>query len=136
MSLRDELAEIIGIDIYNYNRNIEYKVLESVPEHGYIRQRIEYDSFGEWVPAFLLLPEKLDNNPAILINHQHNRERHLGKSEVSAFHYFGDLNMSTKAVSGHWAIRWAAIRFNFFLLWMKGFRSPAQAEAHVPMKIV
>ena len=82
MSLRDELAEIIGIDIYNYNRNIEYKVLESVPEHGYVRQRIEYDSFGDWVPAFLLLPEKLDNNPAILINHQHNRERHLGKSEV------------------------------------------------------
>ena len=30
----------------------------------------------------MLLPEKLDNNPAILINHQHNRERHLGKSEV------------------------------------------------------
>lgn len=82
MSLRDELAEIIGIDIYNYNRDIEYKVLESVPEHGYVRQRIEYDSFGDWVPAFLLLPEKLDNNPAILINHQHNRERHLGKSEV------------------------------------------------------
>lgn len=82
MSLRDELAEIIGIDIYNYNRNIEYKVLESVPERGYVRQRIEYDSFGDWVSAFLLLPEKLDNNPAILINHQHNRERHLGKSEV------------------------------------------------------
>lgn len=41
MSLRDELAEIIGINIYNYNRNIEYKVLESVSEHRYVRQRIE-----------------------------------------------------------------------------------------------
>lgn len=29
-----------------------------------------------------MIPEALGNNPAILINHQHNREHHLGKSEV------------------------------------------------------
>lgn len=28
------------------------------------------------------IAEVLDNNPAVLINHQHNGERHLGKSEV------------------------------------------------------
>lgn len=30
----------------------------------------------------MIIPETLGNNPAILINHQHNREHHLGKSEV------------------------------------------------------
>lgn len=43
---------------------------------------LEYDSYEDTVRAFLLLPERLNNNPAILINHQHNREHHLGKSEV------------------------------------------------------
>ena len=51
-------------------------------EEGYTRQLLEYDSHGDKVRAFLLLPETLGKNPAILINHQHNREHHLGKSEV------------------------------------------------------
>lgn len=29
-----------------------------------------------------MIPDVLNQNPAILINHQHNREHHLGKSEV------------------------------------------------------
>ncbi len=80
--LRNEIAEIIGIDVSKAALAGAYHVLETIKEEGYIRQRIEYDSFGDKVSAFLLLPQKLDNNPAILINHQHNREHHLGKSEV------------------------------------------------------
>ena len=34
------------------------------------------------VTAYLLIPEIVGGNPAVLINHQHNRERHFGKSEV------------------------------------------------------
>ena len=80
--LRQEIAKAIGITIPNPADYVEYKVLESTKEEGYTRQLIEYDSFGDKVSAFLLLPEVLDNNPAILINHQHNREHHWGKSEV------------------------------------------------------
>jgi len=80
--LRKEIADIIGINILNRKTSVEYQILESVKEDGYTRQKIEYDSYGEKVPAFLLIPEVLGNNPAILINHQHNREHHLGKSEV------------------------------------------------------
>lgn len=29
-----------------------------------------------------MIPDGLNKNPAILLNHQHNGERHLGKSEV------------------------------------------------------
>lgn len=81
-NLRNGIAEAIGIDVPNTISNVEYRILESAEEDGYTRQLIEYDSHGDRVIAFLLLPEKLDNNPAILINHQHNREHHLGKSEV------------------------------------------------------
>ena len=82
MGLREEIAKIIGVDLPNSESNIQYVVLESIKEEGYTRQLIEYDSYGDKVRAYLLLPEILEHNPAILINHQHNREHHLGKSEV------------------------------------------------------
>lgn len=81
-NLRNEIAQAIGITLPGTTPCVEYKVLESIKEDGYTRQLIEYGSYEDKVTAFLLLPEKLDNNPAILINHQHNREHHLGKSEV------------------------------------------------------
>ena len=80
--LRTGIAKAIGISAYNREANGKYRVLESIEEVGYVRQLIEYDSCGDKVSAFLLLPENQNNNPAILINHQHNREHHLGKSEV------------------------------------------------------
>ncbi|MDE6641960.1 MAG: prolyl oligopeptidase family serine peptidase [Acetatifactor sp.] len=82
INLRNEIMEAIGITAPGTMPHIEYRLLESSKEAGYTRQLIEYDSYGDKVIAFLLLPEALDNNPAILINHQHNREHHLGKSEV------------------------------------------------------
>lgn len=82
INLRNEIAKVIGIELSNSIVNVEYKVLKSIQEDGYTRQLIEYDSYGDKVSAFLLLPEILGNNSAILINHQHNREHHLGKSEV------------------------------------------------------
>lgn len=81
-SIRTEIAEIIGIQPVLAEETVDYKVLESVEEIGYTRQLIEYVSGDDKVSAYLLLPEKQGNNPAILINHQHNREHHLGKSEV------------------------------------------------------
>lgn len=80
--LRNDIAKTIGIELSNTAPCIEYKIKDSIEVDGYTRQLIEYDSCGDKVRAFLLLPEVLNNNPAILINHQHNREHHLGKSEV------------------------------------------------------
>ncbi len=81
-SIRKEIAELIGIQPPTTEETVDYKVLESIKEDGYTRQLIEYASGEDKVSAYLLLPEKLGNNPAVLINHQHNREHHLGKSEV------------------------------------------------------
>lgn len=81
-NLRNEIAAVIGIDLSKPVLNVDYKILNSIQEDGYTRQSIEYDSDGDKVSAFLLFPKILDNNPTVLIHHQHNREHHLGKSEV------------------------------------------------------
>lgn len=80
--LKNEIADIIGISIPWEASDVTYEVLDSVKEEGYTRQLISYTSDDDKVSAFLLLPDTLKNNPAVLINHQHNREHHLGKSEV------------------------------------------------------
>jgi dienelactone hydrolase len=80
--LRMEIAEIVGIKVEDMSNQVEYRIIESQKEVGYTRQLINYNSNGDTVIAYLLIPEVLNNNPAILINHQHNSERHFGKSEV------------------------------------------------------
>lgn len=83
---RKGIADLIGIDLSEMtmasNTSVEYTVLSATQEDGYTRQYIKYSSGSEQVPAYLLIPDKQGNNPAVLINHQHNREHHLGKSEV------------------------------------------------------
>ena len=81
-TVRKNIADLIGIDLCSLQPNISYTVLESVQEDGYIRKKITYDSFADPVPAYLLIPEGSQHAPAVLIHHQHNSERHLGKSEV------------------------------------------------------
>lgn len=80
--LRNKIAETIGITIPIMKPNVGYRVIESTKVDGYTRQLIEYDSYDSNVIAFLLLPKVCNSSPAVLINHQHNREHHLGKSEV------------------------------------------------------
>lgn len=80
--LRNDIANVIGTVVPGTGTNAAFRILESVKEKGYTRLHIEYNSYGDKVSAFLLLPETLTEHPAILINHQHNREHHLGKSEV------------------------------------------------------
>ena len=84
--LRSEIGKIIGIELQDKKRSrtlsVSYTVLSSTKEDCYTRQYIKYISGSETVPAYLLIPDKQGNNPAVLINHQHNREHHLGKSEV------------------------------------------------------
>lgn len=78
---RAAIAKIIGIDL-NTHLSISYIEKESVKEDGYTRKLIELESEKEKIIAYLLLPDILNHNPAVLINHQHNGQRHLGKSEV------------------------------------------------------
>lgn len=80
MKVIERMKEIIGVS--PVENNITFKCLETIDCGLYERQRIEYRVYGRKIPAFLLTPKGNGLFPAILINHQHNGERNLGKSEV------------------------------------------------------
>ncbi len=59
------------------------RVVSTTDAGKYRRSLIEYDDLeGAAIPAFLLEPCGSGPFPAVLIHHQHNGERHFGKSEV------------------------------------------------------
>ena len=79
--LRQEISEFLGFSITD--TPISYETHETIQEDSYQRLRISYSSQeGDPVPAFLLLPEGSGPFAAVLVHHQHNSQRHLGKSEV------------------------------------------------------
>jgi len=80
--IKNEIIKAIGIKCNNISKDIDFDIIKSEKENGYTRQLIHYVSFGDTVTAYLLIPDVVDKNPAVLVNHQHNGERHLGKSEV------------------------------------------------------
>lgn len=57
IDLRNEIAKIIGINIQSSPSAIKYDLLESVKEDGYTRELIEYNSYGDKVKAYLLIPD-------------------------------------------------------------------------------
>lgn len=76
----EDMIKLIGLE--PVENRIDYEVLEIFQCNGYRRELIQYFIHGRKNIAFLLLPDGEGKHPAVLINHQHNRERNLGKSEV------------------------------------------------------
>jgi dienelactone hydrolase len=86
--LRQEIGQFLGFSIPE--GAVHFETLRTVNEAGYTRSRISYPSQeGDPIPAFLLLPEGEGPFPAVLVHHQHNSQRHFGKSEVCGL--VGDL---------------------------------------------
>ncbi|NMA34570.1 MAG: hypothetical protein GX940_08490 [Clostridiaceae bacterium] len=79
--LRNQIRDFLGI---TGNYPLEgYKIVNEKICDGYVRLLITYKgSENDEIPAYLLVPEGDGVFPAVLIHHQHNGERHLGKSEV------------------------------------------------------
>ena len=75
----ENMIKLIGLE--SVSDKIDYEILETSQCNGYKRELIQYFVHGRKNLAFLLIPDKEGKCPAILINHQHNRERNLGKSE-------------------------------------------------------
>jgi Dienelactone hydrolase and related enzymes len=79
--LRQEIKDYLGIRTLNFP--VHYTVVDKEECDGYFRFLIYYTgSEKEIIPAYLLIPKGEGIFPAVLIHHQHNSERHLGKSEV------------------------------------------------------
>jgi dienelactone hydrolase len=71
------------LKIIPYTDAVAYEILEDHDRGSYRELLVQYPSReNEAIPAFLLVPKSLKIGPAVLIHHQHNGERHLGKSEV------------------------------------------------------
>ncbi|MCB9098615.1 MAG: hypothetical protein H6632_03660 [Anaerolineales bacterium] len=80
-NLRDEISKFLKFDISDISPQFETTTITE--EEGYSRLLICYgDGEGGNIPAYLLLPEGRGPFPAVLVQHQHNSQWHLGKSEV------------------------------------------------------
>lgn len=80
MTAVERMTEMIGLS--PVEDKIPFVCTESADCGRYLRKRIEYQVNGRSIPAFLLIPKTDGTHPAVLVNHQHNRELNLGKSEV------------------------------------------------------
>lgn len=81
-NLRREIASFLQIKVDT--RPVSYKTLEEKKEESYRRYLIEYEgSESDLIRAYLFVPEGKALKPGVLVHHQHNGERHLGKSEVA-----------------------------------------------------
>jgi len=65
-------------------RHVQVTTETVAVEESFERRRIVFSApDGDLVPAFLLVPSgRRQPAPAVLLHHQHNSERHLGKSEA------------------------------------------------------
>ena len=62
----------------------DYKVLAEQESADFERYLISFKgSENDTIPAYLWVPRGQGPFPAVLVHHQHNGERHLGKSEVA-----------------------------------------------------
>lgn len=77
---RNTISNIIGVQYTPCAT--EYKIIDSSKQEKYTRYLIKYNTHDDEVFACLLIPDATGPRPAVLINHQHNGERFLGKSEV------------------------------------------------------
>jgi dienelactone hydrolase len=80
--MRNKIRDFLKINLYN--APVAYQTIEEVDCGKYRRLLISYlGSEGDTIPAYLLIPVNLKMCGAVLIHHQHNSERHYGKSEVA-----------------------------------------------------
>lgn len=79
--IRHEIAQFLRFSLPAQRPWLESH--EVVEVEGYRRSLVRYDAAdGDVIAAYLLVPAGTGPFPAVVIHHQHNGERHLGKSEV------------------------------------------------------
>lgn len=82
MPAANEIQNFLGIKMYS--GEVNFKVLETEKTIHYERKLISYSgSEADEIRAFLFLPTKNKTIGAVLVHHQHNGERHIGKSEIA-----------------------------------------------------
>lgn len=79
--IRENIINFLNLNINN--EVVNYEICDEWEKDGYNQKLISYKGKEEdEIFAYLLIPKGNGNFPAVIIHHQHNGERHLGKSEV------------------------------------------------------
>lgn len=72
------------LDIQIYREKVDYEIIETNRTSHFDRHLIKYSgSENDEIRAFLFIPTNIEIIGSVLVHHQHNGERHLGKSEVA-----------------------------------------------------
>lgn len=80
--INDEILTFLGIDIHK--SIVDYEIVDIHETNEYKRYLIKYlGSEGDEIRAYLFIPILREVIGGVLVHHQHNGERHLGKSEVA-----------------------------------------------------
>ena len=81
-SLRHQISDFLRFRIPE--ATAPFTTHDLIEESSYSRIRISYTGEeGDPIPAFLWLPDRSGPCAAVLVHHQHNSQRHLGKSEIA-----------------------------------------------------
>ncbi|MEZ5427505.1 MAG: dienelactone hydrolase family protein [Pyrinomonadaceae bacterium] len=81
-ALRENIRDFLEINISE--DTVETEVIEVLREKTFERRLIRYaGSEGDEIRAYLFIPKQTPVTGSVLVHHQHNGERHLGKSEVA-----------------------------------------------------
>lgn len=79
---KKELQNFLGINIHQ--GKVDFETLETYEEEYFKRHLIKYlGSEKEEITAYLFIPQNNEILGSVLVHHQHNGERHFGKSEVA-----------------------------------------------------
>lgn len=101
-SLRRGIREFLELNTI-VDANIEYKIITEEDKGNYTQMLISYLGYGgDTIKAFMLVPKGIGPFPAVLVHHQHNGQRFLGKSEVcgivgDSYQAFGP-NLANKGI--------------------------------------
>lgn len=81
-NVKERLEAFLRFQIYS--ENFEFQVLETVQNSNYERQLLSYiGNENDEIRAYLFIPKNQKIIGSVLVHHQHNGERHWGKSEAA-----------------------------------------------------
>jgi len=80
--MRNEIKKFLGITIHQ--SKVDSKIIDAYETDEFKRLLIEYlGNENDKIRAYLFIPKARQIIGGILVHHQHNGQRHLGKSEVA-----------------------------------------------------